>query len=114
MYSCFTLPNTLQAGTYSNDPKTLIAEVLPPVFQRIAQCESSTQQFNPDGSVLHGVVNHADTGIFEINKTAHLKQAESMGLDINTLLGNVLYAKYLYSKNGLSDWRYSAKCWKTA
>ncbi len=47
----------------------------------------------------------------QINEYYHAKTAEKMGLDIYTLEGNMAYAKYLYEKNGLSDWDASRPCW---
>ena len=34
-----------------------------------------------------------------------------MGLDINTLSGNVTYARYLYQTDGLAPWLASSGCW---
>ena len=81
------------------------------VMVDVARCESNFTQFNPDGSVLHGVVNPSDTGIFEINQKYHLNDSIKMGLDINTIDGNIKYARYLYDTQGTAPWKASSKCW---
>lgn len=42
-------------------------DTLPPVMQRIAQCESRGQHFTKDGQVVRGKRNPHDTGLFQIN-----------------------------------------------
>lgn len=73
----------------------------------IASCESRYRQFNADGSVLLGEQNPLDTGIFQINKKYHLEAAIAMGYDINTVEGNIMYAKYLYDTQGTKPWLWS-------
>lgn len=83
-----------------------------PTMVRIAQCESRFRQFDANGRVLAGGIDPDDTGTFQINKRYHIVQADKMVLDINTLEGNIAYAKYLRKKNGYKDWLASKKCWE--
>lgn len=82
-----------------------------PILVAIAQCESNFRQFNPDGTVVRGVVDSHDVGVMQINETYWLGKSESLGDDIYTIAGNVAYAKYLYAKEGTDPWSSSEKCW---
>jgi hypothetical protein len=77
----------------------------------VAYCESTHRQFNKDGTVLKGIVNNKDIGIFQINEYYHLETAQKLGIDIYTLEGNVEYAKFLYDTQGLKPWVWSKPCW---
>lgn len=100
------------------EPELIIIEVkeqeetLPPVLNRIAECESGNRQFNEDGSVLRGRVNSKDVGRFQVNEYYHLETSKKLGIDIYTWEGNTEYALYLYEKNGTRDWNWSKHCWK--
>jgi len=82
-----------------------------PIMAEIARCESQFRQFNPDGSVLRGVVNKSDLGLLQINEYYHGDKAIKLGLDLRTIDGNLAYAKYLYEKEGSTPWNSSKKCW---
>lgn len=82
------------------------------VMVRVAACESRYQQFNEDGKPLPGVKDPDDTGVFQINKRYHLAESETLGLDIDTLAGNIAYARILYDRSGTSDWLASKNCWQ--
>jgi hypothetical protein len=86
-------------------------DTLPPVLQRIAQCESAGQQFARDGKVLRGKRHPQDTGLFQINAVVWAKQAEALGYDIRTRDGNESMARYLFANYGSMPWQSSAKCW---
>lgn len=88
--------------------------VTPTVLLQIAQCESGQQQFNPDGSVLHGIANHNDIGYFQINTTYNAAAAKKLGYDIYTEKGNIEYALYLYHQKGTQPWNASKNCWGNA
>lgn len=81
------------------------------IMVHIAWCESRLRQFGEDGLVLQGDVDPDDTGAFQINKWFHLKTAQGLGINVDTLPGNIAYARYLYDKNGTWDWRWSRHCW---
>lgn len=91
--------------------------MLPPQLARICSCESTgkpdntPQQFNPDGSVLHGRVDHDDIGACQVNRRYHLDAAKAQGLDIYTLEGNLSFAVALYQQLGTAPWRASRACW---
>ncbi len=89
-------------------------DTLPPVMQRIAQCESAGQQFARDGQVLRGKRHPQDTGLFQINAVVWAKQAEALGYDIRTRDGNESMARYLFANYGSVPWQSSAKCWSRA
>jgi hypothetical protein len=83
-----------------------------PVMQDIAWCESKDRQYNLDGSVYLGEVVKQDIGVMQINSTYHGKTAAKLGLDITTLEGNLMYARYLYVHQGTKPWSASEKCWQ--
>ena len=82
-----------------------------PVMQKIAYCESRNRQFDSNGSIMRGVVNDKDVGIFQINEKYHLSDSKKMGIDIYTVEGNMKYAKYLYENQGTAPWNSSRPCW---
>jgi len=86
-------------------------DTLPPVMQRIAQCESRGQHFTKDGQVVRGKRNPHDTGLFQINTVVWGKKAEELGYDIRTQEGNALMARYLFENYGSVPWQSSAACW---
>lgn len=89
-----------------------ILEQLPPVFLEVAECESETKQY-VDGTdtPITGYVDSRDTGVFQINKGYHAAEAKRLGLDLDTPVGNIAYAKYLYETQGLQPWSASKPCW---
>ncbi|HVU06185.1 MAG TPA: hypothetical protein VHE10_00075 [Candidatus Paceibacterota bacterium] len=83
-----------------------------PILAEVARCESTFRQFGSDGNVIRGKVNKDDVGVMQINTYYHEDTAESLGLDIYTIDGNLAYGKHLYEKFGLDPWKSSSKCWK--
>ena len=90
------------------------ADILPPVLQRIAQCESWGQHWTRDGKVLRGKRNPQDIGLFQINAVVWTKKAEALGYDIRTREGNTHMARYIFENYGSVPWQASAKCWSRA
>lgn len=82
-----------------------------PVMIQIARCESTFRHTLPDGTVLRGIVDPADTGIMQINKRYHSETAEKLGLDLDDIYGNMAYARDLYERQGTQPWSASAPCW---
>ena len=82
-----------------------------PVLAKIAMCESTLRQFGSDGQVLRGKVDNADVGLMQINERYHGDKAKALGLDLETVKGNLAYAKYLYEQKGTEPWGASAPCW---
>lgn len=83
-----------------------------PILAEIAMCESTFRQYGSDGSVLTGRVNKSDVGVMQINKYYHLERAEKFGFDLDTIDGNMAYAKRLYKSEGTKPWNSSSKCWR--
>lgn len=82
-----------------------------PILVEIARCESSFRHLTEDGNVLRGKVNKGDVGLMQINEYYHADTAEKLGLDLETLEGNMAYAKYLYNREGGQPWKASSNCW---
>jgi hypothetical protein len=109
--------NNTQANTAIENPVTLEDYVRAyfvetPILAEIARCESTFRQVDKDGKVLRGVVNKSDLGIMQVNTYYHGAKAQDLGFDLETVDGNLAYAKYLYDKEGVTPWSSSAKCWK--
>jgi hypothetical protein len=83
-----------------------------PIMAEIAKCESRFRQVTKSGQVLRGEVNKSDVGLLQINEAYHKEKSLELGFDLETVNGNLAYAKYLYEKEGTKPWNASAKCWK--
>lgn len=84
-----------------------------PIMAKIAWCESRNRQFEKDGKTVYtGRIDADDTGVMQINKYYHLKTATKLGINLDSVEGNMAYAKYLYEKEGTTPWNSSSKCWK--
>lgn len=82
------------------------------VMVLVAKCESHFRQFDADGKLLEGIEDPDDTGVFQINRRfGHTQDAQKLGINFETLEGNIQFARYLYDKNGLADWQASKHCW---
>ncbi|OHA38954.1 MAG: hypothetical protein A3I97_00495 [Candidatus Taylorbacteria bacterium RIFCSPLOWO2_02_FULL_44_35] len=97
-------------------PRTLEASVRDyftkaPILSEIARCESQFRHFGKNGNIIRGITNIKDVGVMQINEEYHRDKAETLGMDIYSLDGNLEYAKYLFEKEGTRPWRSSAKCW---
>jgi hypothetical protein len=77
----------------------------------IAECESTKRQFNDKGEILRGRENDQDVGVFQINEKYHLEKSRSLGYDIYSTEGNILYAMYLLDTQGRAPWVHSKPCW---
>ncbi|TSC66926.1 MAG: hypothetical protein CEO19_428 [Parcubacteria group bacterium Gr01-1014_73] len=82
-----------------------------PILAEVARCESQFRHFGKNGNIIRGIANAKDVGVMQINEEYHSNKAETLGLDIYSLDGNLEYARYLYEKEGTKPWRASAKCW---
>lgn len=80
------------------------------VMNRIAFCESSSQQFNEDGSVVKNPTSSA-IGVFQVMESIHGQRAKDLNLDIRTTEGNIAYAIVLYNESGTVPWNSSSACW---
>jgi hypothetical protein len=85
-----------------------------PVLIEIAYCESRFRHFNNEGNAIKNKDTSA-TGVMQIMASIHEEDAEKLGMDINTLEGNVRFAQYLYDKYGTKPWeadKKSKNCWE--
>ncbi len=82
-----------------------------PVMIEVARCESTFRHELEDGSILHGKVDSADTGVMQINKRYHEQTATAMNLDLDKIYDNMAYARYLYDTQGTRPWSASMPCW---
>ncbi|MEY4723173.1 MAG: putative peptidoglycan binding domain [Candidatus Parcubacteria bacterium] len=71
----------------------------------VAKCESGYRQFAAPGTVLHGGTGGAYVGIFQIGERLHRAAALAKGDDIDTIVGNIAYARVLYDASGSVPWR---------
>lgn len=74
-----------------------------PIMIAIAKCESGFLQFRSDGSIVRSP-NGLYYGIFQIDKNIHGEYAKSLGMDIETIEGNMAYARNLYEAKGAQPW----------
>lgn len=81
-----------------------------PVLVSIARCESGFRQFDENGRILKNP-NSSATGVMQIMSSVHRHAASRLNYDINTLAGNLGYAKHLYKTEGTRPWNPSRHCW---
>ncbi|TSC83567.1 MAG: hypothetical protein G01um101413_977 [Parcubacteria group bacterium Gr01-1014_13] len=60
-----------------------------PIMIEIAKCESGLRQFDWRGNALRGGMGFKMVGVFQIHADVHREAADLMGLDIDTLEGNI-------------------------
>jgi hypothetical protein len=110
---------TTTTSVTSSDPNAGVAAAVAsyfgdiPVMIAIAKCESGPRQFQSPGVPLHGG-NGSMIGIFQLDQTIHTAPALALGFDINTVEGNMSYARYLYGIEGTEPWISSFGCWNVS
>lgn len=82
-----------------------------PVMIDIARCESQFRQFTDSGNVLRGGVEGQMVGVFQFFDRYHLEPAADLGFDIETVEGNLAYAKHIYTVEGTDPWNSARDCW---
>lgn len=82
-----------------------------PVMEHVARCESEFRQFSDSGDPLRGGYGGNMVGVFQIYDAVHRIDAEALGFDIDTLDGNLSYARHLYDYQGTNPWLSSYSCW---
>jgi len=82
-----------------------------PVMIEIARCESKFRQFADSGNVLRGGVGGQMVGVFQFFDRYHTSPAYERGFDIETLEGNLAYARYTYEREGTTPWNSARACW---
>ena len=103
------LLNTLTSTSTVHDPVAVEKKVREyfadtPVMIEIAKCESKFRQFTDSGSVLRGGGSMGMVGIFQFYEAIHKKAARDLGFDIDTVEGNLGYARHLYIQSGSNPW----------
>lgn len=76
-----------------------------PVMIAVAKCESGFRQFSSADVVLRGGSGKGYIGIFQIGERLHRAPAAKLGIDIDTIEGNIAYARRLYDAQGSVPWR---------
>lgn len=110
----FLLPYPVEAQQTPPEPPAVLTAALVP----ICSCESTGKrdgvptQFNEDGTVIHGYIHYADTGMCQLNAEVWEKKAIDLGYDIYTEQGNIKMANWIYEQQGSKPWISSAYCWK--
>lgn len=95
----------------TSTPKNVLTDAdLPKALLDISYCESHDKQFNADGSVRRGILNHKDIGKWQINEKYWLAKSKELGFDIYTLDGNRQMALWIYNRYGATPWHWSATC----
>ena len=56
-------------------------------------------------------MNSYDVGVMQINELYHAKEANALGYDLETIDGNVAFARRLYKREGSRPWNSSSPCW---
>ncbi len=82
-----------------------------PIMVRIAGCESTFRQLDPDGEIHRGKIDPEDVGVMQINEHYNLAQAQKQNYDIYTIAGNVAFARELFEERGTAPWNSSKACW---
>jgi len=100
----YTIPELIKeiSVQYGIDPNLALG---------IARCESHLQQYHEDGSLVRGLKNPNDVGVFQINEKYHLERSRAEGFDIYTPAGNISYAMWLMARDGDRHWYWSESCW---
>jgi len=75
-----------------------------PVMIEIARCESKFRQFTDAGNVLRGGGSGGMIGIFQFYELIHKTAALALGFDLDTVDGNLGYARHLYDQSGTTPW----------
>ncbi len=107
------------ATTITTDPNAGVAAAVQsyfsdiPIMIAIAKCESGPRQFENNGTPLLGGTGTM-VGVFQLDETIHYAKALALGFDIDTLAGNLGYARYLYGAEGTEPWISSFGCWQSA
>ncbi len=107
-----SMSDFLNSDKYTVEEKVEVYFADIPVMKLIASCESHYRQTTLDGKVYRGEQVPADVGVMQVNESYHSATAKKLGLDLHTLEGNLMYARYLYERQGTTPWNASAKCWK--
>jgi hypothetical protein len=94
--------------------KELVRRYFPgaPIMVRVAECESGLRHTTKSGALVRSARNAV--GLMQLHEPAHKRTALSKGIDIETLSGNLEWARRIYLKEGLRPWNPSRSCWGRA
>ena len=109
--SSSTPATTTSAQTTQAAVQEYFADI--PVMIEIARCESKFRQFANSGNVLRGGAGDQMVGVFQFFDRYHEDQAYELGFDIETLDGNLAYARHVYTTEGTDPWNSAQDCWDT-
>ena len=107
--------STVVAATSSSSTTTILTHVAVekqvrdyfadmPVMIAIARCESNFRQFTDSGLPFRGGAGGEMVGVFQFYEQFHTAAAKALGFDLNTLEGNIGYAKHVYAQEGTTPW----------
>ena len=82
-----------------------------PVMIEVARCESKFRQFTDSGNVLRGGIGGQMVGVYQFFDQYHESPAYELGFDIETLDGNLAYARHIYNLEGTDPWNSARNCW---
>jgi hypothetical protein len=82
-----------------------------PVMIEVARCESKFRQFTDSGNVLRGGSGGQMVGVYQFFDRYHESLAYDLGFDIETLEGNLAYARHVYEIEGTDPWNSARNCW---
>jgi hypothetical protein len=83
-----------------------------PVMIEVARCESKFRQFTDSGNVLRGGSGGQMVGVYQFFDRYHESLAYDLGFDIETLEGNLAYARHVYEIEGTDPWNSARNCWE--
>jgi hypothetical protein len=107
-------PNSVYAT--ANPPKQVVVAKIQaafpdaPIMVAVADCESGLLHYD-NGLPRKNEKGSSATGLFQIMSSLHRADAKRLGYDIDTLEGNIAYARVLYKRRGTADWNPSKACW---
>jgi hypothetical protein len=105
-------PTSFADTTTPQSVETVVREYFAdiPVMIEIARCESKFRQFTDSGNVLRGGVGGQMIGVFQFFDRYHESAANTLGFDIESLEGNLAYARHTYNSEGTAPWNSARAC----
>jgi hypothetical protein len=107
--STSTVASTTSTQTVEETVREYFADI--PVMIEIARCESKFRQFTDSGNVMRGGVGRQMVGVFQFFDRYHVGPANALGFDIETVAGNLAYARHLYNLESTAPWNSARTCW---
>jgi len=110
----FTLAGVYVAGGYANPvvKAELVKEGIPPVLERIIECESHNNHYDKNGQVLmrSNTNKTVDIGVAQIN-TVWFAKATELGYDLTKEEDNRAMALWIIRNKGTSPYSATYSCW---